>query len=137
VLIAIVGVIAFLGGVMFQRIHSNNSYSAGSNFRYGVGQRGFMRGWYGMMGNQANRQGVSLGRGIVNGTISGINGNQITIKLPNGLARTIDLSSSTQYLQINPATQTTLIQGRNVTVTGQISQDGSVSAQTVSINPAQ
>ena len=134
ILIVIIGFIAFGVGMAFQRVRLAGGFYYG---RPGVVRYGFGSGRFGMMGYGGMMNGSWMRNGVLNGTISAISGNQVTIKLPDGSTRTISLSSSTQYSQLSTASQSNLQQGQNVTITGQISQNGSISAQTFRINPAQ
>jgi hypothetical protein len=68
------------------------------------------------------------------GQVSALTGNQITITFPNGSAQTVILTGTTVFSQLSPATQANLKTGENVTIFGQRSADGSVSAQSVRIN---
>lgn len=133
ILIIIVAVIAFWGGIAFQRVHSNRAYSVMPGSMNGFGQGRFMG--RPMMGFGTRSGQAGFARGAVNGTVTNISGNQVTVKLPNGITRTVNLSSTTQYLQTSTASQNSLSLGQNVTIMGQGSQNGSLSAQTVTINP--
>lgn len=134
ILVVIVGFIAFGVGMAFQRARLARGFYYGRpmmNFQYGVRPQNFG------FGPNIGFNGMQMRRGVLNGTITGISGNQVTLKLPDGSTRAVNLSSSTQYSQLSTASQSNLQNGQNVTITGQTSSNGSVSAQTLRINPGQ
>ncbi len=125
----LVMVFAFALKVSVQRERLNRIY-------YGYGYMPGMRGRYGFL-RGTNRFVFPrriFQRGVLNGIITGISGNQITVKMPNGTIRTVSLSALTQYQQLSTVDQNSLKPGQNVTVYEQ-GINGTTSAQTVRINP--
>ena len=70
------------------------------------------------------------------GTILSSDATSITLQTRGGGSKTILISSSTQVLKSAPGTRGDLANGTNVIVNGTPNADGSISASTVSIRPA-
>ena len=134
--ILIIGVILFGFIVTMQRSRLRRFYNwPGAVNVYRM--REVMRGRFWQPGFSVMRPRFGFQSGLINGTITNISGSGITIKLPDGTNRTVNITSSTQYSQLTTVTQSNLKQGQNVTITGQLDQKGSLSAQQLRINLSQ
>ncbi len=128
VLVAII--VGFYVGTVYQRRQPVRFGSAATPMMRGMWQRP-------MMGRRMmGRQFAPMGRGVA-GQITGISGNQITVKLNNGNTQTVTLSNTTNYTKTETTNQSALQQGDNVIIAGQPAQDGSINAQTIRINTIQ
>jgi hypothetical protein len=126
-LLILVLVIGFAFGMFFFRLRS---YRLAQTIPYGRNFTNFNFGGRGFPG----RPSMMMGRGGINGQITGIAGNQVTVQLFDGSTRTINLSGSTTYTKVSQAAQTSLQKGQNISVTGSVAADGTVSAQSVRIS---
>lgn len=123
VLLIVVGGGAFFGGMQYQK-------SKQSSFFGQFGNNGFQGQGRGMMGgNRAN------GFRPVNGEIISSDDKSITVKLADGSTKIIILSDSTVINKEAKAAKSDLKTGEKVAVFGQTNSDGSVTAQSVQLNP--
>ena len=122
VIILIAGLgLGFLGGMVYQKSQAGNQRLAAN---------GQFRGRFGQNGNGNNN-----GQRPVIGSIISQDQNSITVKLPDGSSKIVLLSGSTMVNKTEPGTTSDLKSGDMVLVTGSTNSDGSVSAQSVMINP--
>jgi hypothetical protein len=120
VIIAIVvGGLAFFGGMKYAQSQRRSSFA---------GQFG---------GGAGGRTGGAGGNGVrgVTGDIIASDANSITVKMTDGSSRIVLLSSTTSINKAAQATVDDLKTGEKVAVFGQTNTDGSVTAQSVQINP--
>lgn len=120
ILIIIVGVGGFYGGMQYQKSQRGNFASGQFTNRNG-GQGGFG----GRGGN--NRP--------VIGEIISQDDNSITVKMQDGSSRIVILSDKTTINKATVAVKSDLKVGEKVVVFGAINTDGSVTAQNVQLNP--
>lgn len=73
----------------------------------------------------------------VNGEVISADDKSITVKLDDGSSKIVLLSDATQINQATTAAKADLKVGVKVTAFGQTNTDGSVSAQSIQINPQQ
>lgn len=71
----------------------------------------------------------------VNGQILSNSNNTLTVKLADGTSKVVILTGSTQINKAALGTVTDLVTGSTVAVFGQTNSDGSVTAQSIQINP--
>ncbi len=121
--------------------NANNTYSAlsisvrNSQLRQG----GFTRGSSQCRGQFPRRNGTpgafgsGQGRQVVNGTISQINGNQLTLSNPSSDDFIVNLTTTTRITTQLTATANDLKSGEAVTITGTANGQGVISASNVSI----
>lgn len=122
ILILIVGAGAgFFGGMKYRdhQISKQRASFAGGNF-----QR-----------NGANGTAGRIGVRGVEGNILSVDDKGITVKLTDGSSKIVLISDTTQINQALAATKTDLKVGTMVAVFGQTNSDGSVTAQSIQINP--
>jgi len=123
-LVAIVaGVGGFFGGMKYEKYQQSK-------------QSAFTR----QFGNRAQGNGQMQGRGNtgfrpVNGQIIKADNNSITVKLQDGSSKIVILTDSTTINQAAQASKSDLKEGETVAVFGQQNSDGSVTAQTIQLNP--
>jgi hypothetical protein len=123
VLIVLVAAGAFYGGMRYQ-LSKTPSFARQFNGR-GNTARG------GAVPNGA-RQGFSP----VNGEIISSDSNSITVKMADGSSKIVILTDSTDINKADTATKSDLTTGAKVAVFGTNNSDGSVTAQSIQINPA-
>jgi hypothetical protein len=89
-------------------------------------------------GTGSGRQGFGGGGvgGAVTGTVSTVNGQQLTLTLANGQQLTVALTADTHIGTVNPASQSALTNGARVLVTGTRGSDGTLTASAVIVVPA-
>lgn len=104
----------------------------------GTGTNGTGRTGGAFTGNFGGRGGTAgANGGFVNGQIIAKDANSITIQLPNNMGtKIVLLAESSQITKADAGTASDLATGQTVTVTGSANSDGSVTAQTISIRPA-
>lgn len=115
----------FFGGMKYRdsQISKQRASFAGGNFqRNGIGATGAGA----RMGGAAR---------AVNGGILSIDDKGITVKLTDGSSKIVLFSDTTQINQAAAATKTDLKVGTMVAVFGQTNSDGSVTAESIQINP--
>lgn len=119
----VVGAGSFVAGMKFQqkRIPTMMRQFAGQ------GQGGQMFG----RGQGGNRLGIRP----VSGEILSSDDKSLTVKLSDGSSKIIVLSSTTTINKADTATKADLKTGEKVAVFGQENTDGSVTAQSIQLNP--
>lgn len=122
ILIVVVGAGAFFGGMKYQQSKRTSQF-AGAN---GIQGRA-----------QGQRQGVGnrIGFQPVNGDIISSDAQSITVKLADGSSKIVLFSDKTQINKAAIATKTDLVTGEKVAVFGTNNTDGSVTAQSIQLNP--
>lgn len=127
--IIIIGVViaagAFFGGIKYQESKSGNSFVQGVN-----GQRS---GRF-MMGNGQNR-GMNQGMRPVAGEILSTDETSVTVKMMDGSSKIIILSDKTTINKAAIGTKSDLKTGETIAVFGSQNSDGSVTAQSIQLNP--
>jgi hypothetical protein len=123
VLVVLVGVGAFYGGIKYQ------ASKAPSFARQFAQQGNIPRG-----GNTPN--GARQGFRPVDGEITSSDSNSITVKMADGSSKIVILTDSTAINKADTATKSDLTTGAKVAVFGTDNSDGSVTAQSIQINPA-
>ena len=125
VVVVLVGIGGFFGGMKFQESKSratiNGARNAGGANRFGGGQNGQIR-------NDTNRP--------VAGEILSIDDSSFTVKLQDGSSKIVLLSEKTTYNKSSDGAKTDLKSGIRVVASGTTNPDGSVTANTVAINPS-
>ena len=96
---------------------AGGGYSASSTRGYGGGRGG-------------------SGGGFASGQISDIEGQSITLQLPNGNSEVVLYSSSTQVIKPTTASMSDLTVGTQVMIGGTQNSDGSLTAQSIQIRGA-
>ena len=120
----VVGGASFYGGMRYQQMRRGNfagQFAQGGNFR------------------GANGTGAPRGNGggfmPVNGEIISSDDKTMTVKLQDGSSKIVILSDSTNINKAESGSKTDLTAGTKVLVFGQTNSDGSVTAQSVQLNP--
>ena len=132
-IVVVVGMVSFFGGMQYQKGQIVNTGYQNGNFQMmgGNGIQGQRQtttgGRTGMMGNRANRP--------VSGEIISADDTSITVKLNDGSSKIVMISNTTQINKASVATKVDLKTGEKVSVFGQTNTDGSVSAQSIQLNP--
>lgn len=116
----IFGAVGFYAGIKFQQSQRSRMFSSG---QFGNRQGGSTQ--------QNNRAGA---RQVV-GEILTQDDKSITVKLSDGSSKIVILSDATTINKATTATKTDLKVGERVGVFGLDNSDGSVTAQTIQLNP--
>lgn len=123
ILVILVGAAAFFGGMQFQK-SQNRSQFAG---QFGANGRG---------GNRQFGPRTGANGGAVVGQILSTDANSITVKMQDGSSKIVLLSGSTSINKQATGSVSDLKTGDRVAVFGTANSDGSVTAQSVQLNPA-
>ncbi len=125
ILTGVIGLgVGFGGGYFFR---NSQIASARANFT------GQFQGRAGI-GGTFRQGGRGFGEAVV-GDIISQDANSITVKLADGSTKIVLLGSSTTYSNTQTASMSDLKQGLKVAVFGTANSDGSVTAQSVQLNP--
>jgi len=116
VVLVLVGASAFYGGTLWQK-SQRGAFGANGARRFGAG----------------GAAGGANGAQAVRGEVLSNDGKTVTVKLADGSTKLVLVSSATTITEATKATDSALIQGKQVMVFGTNNADGSVSAQNVSI----
>src|SRR5690349_4330068 len=124
----IIGVIALL-------VVGGGSFYAGT--KYQAMQRGNFAAGFGGQNGQAFRQRFGNGQNAsaVRGQIISNDNGTITVKMRDGSTKLVVLSSSATIMKATSGSKDDLKSGEEVMIFGTSNSDGSVTAQTISINP--
>jgi hypothetical protein len=89
------------------------------------------------LGNFAGRNGTGGNNAFrpVNGQVLSVGTNTMTVKLNDGSSKVVILTGTTQINKAAQGTTADLTAGTTVSVLGQTNSDGSVTAQSVQLNP--
>lgn len=129
---AVIAVVAalglgFFGGMKYQQMSVSN---ARGNRQFQVGGNGIRMG-SGAIGIGGNRMGFRP----VSGDVISVDASSITVKMPDGSSKIVIVNDKTQLNKADAATKADVIVGTKVAVFGVENQDGSVTAQSIQINP--
>jgi hypothetical protein len=128
IIAVVVGAVAFYGGMQFQASKTRSTGALGQFQGQGNGQ-GFYRN--GGQGRTTNRNGMRP----VAGEILNSDANSVTVKMQDGSTKIVLLSSTTSIIKADKATKDDLKTGTQVAVFGTSNSDGSVTAQSIQLNP--
>lgn len=121
-MIVLVGIAAFFGGMQYQKSQMSTSLPTFGD-RPGGGPAGNTR-FGGARGSQA-----------VIGEIISIDDKSVTVKLQDGNSKIVILSTSTSVNKQATGSVVDLKEGERVAVFGTSNSDGSVTAQSIQLNP--
>jgi len=117
VLVIVAAAAGFFGGMQYQK---NQAVTM-------MGQSGQYRR-FGQFGQNQNMR-------PVRGQILSIDGNTVTVKMPDGSSKIVVVSGTTAFMKSTSGALTDLKSGDTIVVIGSSNSDGSVTAQAVQINP--
>jgi hypothetical protein len=129
-LVTVVGAGSFFAGTKYQ-----SGCRSTFNSQLGNGQNFSRSGRQFPGGNGTNNGNPNGGFHPVNGEIINLGDNSLTVKMPDGGSKIAVLTNSTIYNQTSPAAKSDLQIGNQVGVFGTTNSDGSVTAQTIQLNP--
>ncbi len=122
---AIVVVVALVGGFFY-----------GKTMGAGSSRSGFT-GAAGSYGSSTRRTaGGMTGGGLVSGQITAMDSTSITLQLANGNSQVVFYSTSTPVSEPTIVAPSTLKVGTNVMIGGTTNSDGSLTAQSIQVRPA-
>lgn len=120
VLIIVFAAVGFYGGSMYQKNQARASFAGGAGGQFG-GRRSMM--------GAGNAQGMTP----VRGQIVSQSSDSMTVKLPDGSSKIVNLTAQTKVNKMTTGSVADLKSGITVTAIGTTNSDGSVTAQDVSI----
>lgn len=120
--IILVGAGAFLGGMQYQKHQIATQFSQNSNGRFTTFRRN------GGGGGSSNGAPVS-------GIVSSVDPTGITVKLNDGSSKVVLLTDGTSITEATESSKQAIQSGNRVLVLGTTNSDGSVTAQSVQLNP--
>ena len=91
----------------------------------------------GIAGSFGNRTGNQAGAGFVNGDIIAKDDSSITIKMRDNSSKIIFYSGTTEISKFANGASGDLEIGKTVTINGTTNSDGSITAQSIQVRPAQ
>ncbi len=122
-----IGAGSFYGGLLYAKSQPQQGNGGNSRLQQGGGANGSGRS--GMRGN-ANG-------GFVSGDILSKDDKSITVKIRTGGSKIVFVSDATKVAKMVEGALSDVVVGQQVTVTGDQNSDGSISAQSLQIRPAQ
>lgn len=122
IIAVVVGAAGFYGGVQYQKSQAGSS----ANQMYGQS---------GSTPETAMRLGRRGFGGATIGKIVSEDATSITVQLSDGSSKIVNLSDSTRIMKTDTASKSDLTTGQMVAAFGTTNSDGSVTAQSVQINP--
>lgn len=132
VVAVVVGAVAFFGGMQYQM---RQRPMMGGEFTNRMGGPGGPGGQFGSGGTQGGPRAIT-GMAPVSGEIISQDETSITVKMTDGSSKIVILSDQTVINKSSTGAPTDLKTGENVTAFGTQNQDGSITAQSVSIGGA-
>lgn len=124
------GVLGFVGGMKYQESHAlsfQGQGSTGQDVSFG-GRNGKGKVRFGKNGRQG-------GGNITAGEVLSVDADGFTIKLPDGSSKIVNLSTTTTYTKSGSGSKADLKVGETVAAFGSENSDGSISADSVQLNP--
>lgn len=123
VIVVVVGVGAFYGGMKYEQSRVSAARSNFRNFTAGQGQQ------------IGDRNGKGAGSNFITGEIISKDSKSITVKLQNGGSKIVFYSESTEISKFAAGTSADLETGESIMAQGSTNQDGSITAQSIQIRP--
>ncbi len=130
----ICAVLGFFGGMKYQQTKIPMFGRSGQNNMSGGIQNTADNKQTGTVKNTKNGTGMGFG-GMQIGTVSSIDDTSMTVKLQDGSSKIVILSGTTNYKTTIAAAKSDIKIGDTIAVSGSTNTDGSVSAQSVQLNP--
>jgi uncharacterized protein (UPF0333 family) len=128
VVAVVVGAAGFFIGMQYQKSQTRTAFA---NFQ---GENGMMRGQNGQRNGQGFRGRNGMGNGAI-GEVVNIDANSVTVKLPDGSSKIVNLSNSTTYSTTANGSKSDIKAGQRIAAFGTTNSDGSITAQNIQINP--
>ncbi len=126
-LFIVVGALAFFGGMKYQE--SKSPFTRGGNQFFQRTQRA-MNGQQG--GQMRFRNG--FGGGTI-GKILSIDASSVTVQLPDGSSKIVNISNTTTFAKTATASKEELKTGENILAIGEANSDGTITATRIQLNP--
>jgi hypothetical protein len=105
-----------------------------ANGQFGQGGRGQRAGGQGSGAGAAGAQARFMNRGVM-GEVTSLDDKSITVKMPDGSSKIVIISDTTKYENTASAKKEDVKSGTTVRVIGTPNADGSVTADSVMLNP--
>lgn len=133
----LVGGGAFYGGMKYGQSKIAGSFANLRNLSPEERQQRLQQTGAGMAGSFGNRAGNQSGAGFVSGDIIAKDNQSITVKLRDNSSKIIFYSGTTEISKFASGASGDLEVGKTVTINGTANSDGSLTAQSIQIRPAQ
>lgn len=127
-IVGILVVLAFGGGVIIQKQHDASSASASSNF---PSLSGGIPAGAGASNGGASAGSTAASGPVVVGTVVGVAGNDVTVKDLGGSSHVVHVSATTGLAATSVDWSSSLKPGTTVSVNGTKADDGTITATTV------
>lgn len=131
----IVGFVIVAGGAFYAGMQYQTTKSTISSQQQNTGARGI--NGFDRNGNIGNRGGGTGQGGLSSGEIISKDDTSVTVKLRDGGSKIIFYSPSTSIMKSDSGTIEDLVVGQQITANGTQNTDGSITAQSIQIRPAQ
>lgn len=127
IIFSVLLIILALGGGFFAGVVYQKGKIAVRNGTFAFGQNGqMMRGRFGQSGQNIRP---------IRGEVVSLDTNSMTVKLPNGNSVIVIFGTSAQFAKSSSASASDVKNGDTVMIIGVQNNDGTVTAQSVAINP--
>lgn len=138
VLMLIVGVGAFAGGMKYQqsKLPAMGQFANGENPFGGRNQMGNRNNGSQVGGTQTGVGQRRMGNGQIAGEITSVADNSITVKMTDGSSKIVILGESTKVTESTAVEKSMLKVGVKVAVFGTPNTDGSVTGANIELNPS-
>lgn len=127
--VAIIGIVvtgtAFYGGIKYDQ-QNNTASLRNAVMQRGIGNSGSTR---------TNLRGSGLNGNFISGEVLSMDDKSITLQMRDGGSRIIFISGSTSVTKSDSGTFADISAGKQISVTGKINSDGSVTAESIQIRP--
>lgn len=130
ILVVIIAAGAFYGGMQYQKNQTRTAFAGMMNVG-GQGGFGQGRGMMGGGGARGNRNGMAP----VVGEVVSADANSVTVKLPDGSSKIVNISASTTISKTDTGSKADVKTGAKVAAFGTTNSDGSITAQNIQLNP--
>jgi len=135
IIAAVITGIVLAGGIFWSGVKYGKAQMALGNSRQSNGQ--FSRGQFGVGASASGGvQRFGRGGGILTGEIISQEDNNLTLKLDEGGSRLVLTTASTSVFKMEMGSLKDLNKGTKISVQGKVNEDGSLTAQSVQIRPA-
>ena len=131
--IVAVGGGAFYGGMKYGQSKNSLSFQDFQNLSPEQRQQSFQAN---TGGNSQRGAGRGTGQNFLAGEVINKDEKSLTIKMPDGSSKIVFYSDSTEIGKFVNGTSSDLEAGKTITVNGKANQDGSITAQSIQLRPA-
>ena len=132
IVVAVIVLVGIIGGAFFGGVATGKNKSSTTTTTQYSGRTGQFPGGTNSSTFNRSAAGFGIGGGTM-GTVSGINGDVITLTTTNGSVEQVYTNSSTRIEEMATGSLSDITVGQNISVSGRRSQSGSVNATSIII----